>query len=140
MCFLYFAAIDTTEEGAVETEEQKGNDEKDENEKLLDLSKNLQESGKQRKNSDSGVPGAPSLEKAASGSGTDVRLPPFVRSQLDCIRDAQNADGELNFSLNRNDGIPINNIILCLQIFLLLKKSYTYWCRVRPGGRYFLLK
>ena len=81
-------------------EEHKGNEEKDENEKLLDLSKNLQESGKQRKNSEGGAAGVPTLEKSASGGGTDVRLPPFVRAQLDCIRDAKNADGNSTHSLD----------------------------------------
>ena len=35
----------------------------------------------------------PTAEKNLSVAGTDVRLPPFVRTQLDLIRDAETAEG-----------------------------------------------
>jgi hypothetical protein len=85
-----------------------GGGEVDENGKVVDVSMNLFASSKFLK-SESGsgnvgakeggpAPGGEKREKAspgpaaASGSGTDVRLPPFVRKQLDAIRDAETAD------------------------------------------------
>lgn len=97
------------EDGAGRGEKSEG----DENEKLADVSRNLLESSKFRNSDSSGAHDAatpPQLSTqsasatrgsqqkamaATSGpvsSGTDVRLPPFVRKQLDAIRDATTAD------------------------------------------------
>lgn len=100
---------DATKEGFDHGDEGEENSKRekpfDETEQLLELSKNLQEAGRHRKSGDE-TSHRPPEKAASSGSGTDVRLPPFVRSQLDRIRDAQTADDLLVAEQKLNVLVP----------------------------------